>query len=347
MTNWLRKSTFSAVICAQCVCAQHLAAQTEMNRTPSAVEFSGAYNIDPGVLRQDGESISPEECLTITKGLSRPSIDEAWQVHDLIREYARDQSINKDQLYCEPKTDDRTVYVTFRKLADLKLDHLNGLQNLLRKQAPNWRIAVIGISPETTVIVYPTAIAFPRKGVYQEVLNSIRTELEEFKDRTDGAEKRQKMWVEHLLRETPPREWDVSQGPKVIAAFDNSAGNRDWFCFWMLTGDGARLVDWWPQDDESLGIGIASGHFDLTSAFQAKPFFTAKKSELMGVVEPVVVEKAKYNGKIEFQVRWDDSKLGRKARASYQGKLKSMVVELTGHDVLSDQELKDKLKNLK
>jgi hypothetical protein len=323
---------------------QFLRGQTNMNKTPSAIEFNGLYNIDPIALKRQGDYPLPENCLTVTPGLSRPSFKESCDIYDLIIEYARSQSIDEETLYCEPKSDDRTVYLTFRNLNDLNLQNLNGLMHLLRTRSRDWRVAVIGISPETTIIVYPSRIAFPREGEEHEVLEAIKNELETHHDRTYGSLERQKAWVERLLNQNPVSNYDVNEAPRVIAVFDNYRGCDESFCIWLMNGNGKDKVNWWPPDDRAVGISIGSEKIEIVKSTGNGVQSGNEVSEFIGVVEPVVLEKTHYTGKVEFRSSW----IGEKHLRRVEGIQKStelegrhVTVDLTKFKVITHNELKE------
>ena len=324
--------------------------QTPNSQTPSAVEYTGYYNVDPDVLRPD----DPWDYLCITKGLVRPNLDEMWEVNDLIAEFVKNEiGTAEDDLYCDARSDDRTVYFNFGDLKDLTLKNLNGLKQLLKKRAPNWRIAVMGNKPETTIIIYPSKIAFSVKGNDQELTDAIRTELIEYEDKTTGEAKRQLdrqvAWISHLLRNHPPQNLDLSKSPEVLAVFANGAGEEEFRCIWFISGDGGRFMpDWWPSRQAKLGYYTGGGKYDISLDGKLHPSYELKKGELLGLATPLWVEKEKYTKIIKFKSKWDwDTNWLKKLSKPEQELLpkagKIVELNLEGFEMITDEELKKKL----
>jgi hypothetical protein len=310
-------------------------AQEPMNVTPNIVEYTGWYNVDPGVEGDDDVS----RYLCIKRGLGRPTLEEVFRVGDILEAFAKAEHIPKEKFYCDPRVDDRTIYLGFRNLDDYTLERLKKLEEVLKRKTPNWRIIVWGtLDPETTVVVYPSKIAYSMQGKEEEIIEKIKSELAVYEDKTEGAMHRQKQWVEHLLQANAPTREALESGPMVIAVFGNSSGDETECCLWIVSGgDGYQgTVGWFPEYAEGF-LGRTGSEFVLTTERKLVESFDVPRAEYYCQVFAVCYEKHR----LPKRIRLEPKRYGTGPPERIVG-IALAEIDISAMEVLSDAELKTK-----
>lgn len=271
----------------------------KMQNTPSALEFDGFYNVEPN----ENDKESQGSFLVVRPGVGLPTFDEINALTDGVLVAMRDSGVQPGQLYYDLGFQDRTAKVSFRNPTDLSMARLNALQSVLTSKFENWRIAVIGNSKETTIIIYPSAIVFPKDSDHLRQLKRIREDLARNYDDTEGAFQRQLQYVRHAIA-SERKDLGVFNGPpRIIAVFDNFRSDLTSLCIWVVDpGDGIRIPNWIPEDDFGdgfKGTAGASAEFDVTSTGELVEAYTAK-DRYRGCTYALVYSKDRNRGSIFF-----------------------------------------------
>lgn len=268
-----------------------------MYKTPSAIEFIGLYNVEP---KNDVEQ-NKENYLVITPGLGEPTFDEINSLTDCICEAMYSSGVKPGSLYYDLGFQDRTAKISFRNPSDLSMERLDSLERILNSQFEEWRIAVVGISAHSTIIVYPTGIIFPCDEDKQVQIERIRNELVSEQDESEGSFQRQLQYVRQLVPTLSARLESFKGPPIVVAVFDNYRGDERSFCVWVIDpGDGIRIKNWIP--DEDMGDGFegtagAAAEFDVTDEGDLWDAYSAE-DRYRGCSYALVYNKGKNHGKI-------------------------------------------------
>jgi hypothetical protein len=231
------------------------------------------------------------------------------------------------------------------------MQNLDRLRTLLKREAPDWRIAVLGSNPQTTIIVYPTFVAFSEKGKEQEIVDAIRKELideQESKEQAKQQERRQIAWISHILKTRSFENLDLTQKPEVLAVFENRPGDNKFYCIWIINGDGGRFPMWWPIKSSARGYYSYRAQLDISLEKTLHPQFELGKTNFMGIADPILVEKSKFTKTIEVKSKWDwESKWTREIPKNERDQLpkagKVVQLSLEGLEIISDEALEQKL----
>jgi hypothetical protein len=269
----------------------------DMYKTPSAVEYKGLYNVEPS---NDIEQ-NQEQYLVITAGLGRPTFDEISSLTDCICRVMYSSGVKPGSLYYDLGFLDRTAKISFRDPADLSTERLKSLQGILNSEFEEWRIAVVGISAHSTIIVYPSKIVFPFDDDEPSQLNRIRDELVSEHDESEGSFQRQLQYVRQLLPSFSSKLESFKGPPLVLAVFDNYRGDKRSLCVWVIDpGDGIRIKNWIPDEDMGDGFEGTAGavaEFDVTDEGDLVDAYSAE-DRYRGCSYALVYNKDKNRGKI-------------------------------------------------
>jgi hypothetical protein len=272
------------------------------NTTPSATQFDGFYNVDPDCFGSARE-YNRDHYLCVEKGLQPPELDELNNVTDLLIEYAANEGLTTNKIYYSVGFADRTAKFGFRNPNDMTSQRMEALRVLLEEKAPSWRVCLEGLSPETTIIIYPSLIAYPTTESPIAQLSRIQVEDLDYNDRIKGTVQRQMNYVAAVVKNRIEELKSTIEFPVFLAVFDRAQGDDENFCVWLFDrGYRHQGLSSLPGDSHGDGLlGVISGtQKDVTSAGIIVDYLEAKR-KFVGCVCALIYSKAEFKGYCIFE----------------------------------------------
>jgi len=205
---------------------------TKMYPFPSYLEYQGLYN----TTLEDWVDILGEEaklCSYFQSVEQLPPLtwEEFWDIcsaveHVLVK-YGRLPGMSEEQAkifykYCVDGTlRDRTVQVDLPRSEVLTPQFVEQLQREVLGTRPLWRILIMGVTPDTVVIIYPKVVrvgTVPPEGDWKAALAETVNKVEQIREMKEGPQRRQLAYLRPII----PAEIRKLQGgkPRLVAAFD-------------------------------------------------------------------------------------------------------------------------------
>jgi hypothetical protein len=231
-----------------------------VNPFPSYLEHRGMYNINPEdyLGEEPDNSIDTSWCVQSVKPLPPLTWSEFQKVSSAIyralEQHGRLPGMSEQEAkvfyrYCVgDELTDRTARVELPRFEVLTPALIEALQRNVLSTYPLWRIFIVAESPETVVIIYPTAVRLgtvPIDGNWKAALPEIVSKVLEIRQEREGPQQRQR---EYLRSRIPSLVRELRDNrPQLVAAFDNHyLGDKGDVSVWLL----------YPGEDEWFDISI-------------------------------------------------------------------------------------------
>jgi hypothetical protein len=228
-------------------------------RYPSAVEFAGSYNLSAEDAPEDTAALRTVE------DLPPLSFDEIWEFRtEAVEWFAQSVPSRTDpleeELFVRDGTRDRTLYVDVPDFGVLNSEMLHRLQVELLEKRSAWRVALVGESEATSILVYPQAIRVGREPITADVdaaIRGVNQELQQAREVRLGPRRRK---LAHLKKLLPTLVRAIGTKPfQVAGVFDRSGSDHSRLGIYLFFpgNDSQAFYVRGPGGREQIWVGSA------------------------------------------------------------------------------------------
>ena len=240
-----------------------------MNLYPSSVEYHGMYNVNPGESNYyafDPDKISSSFHKTVDQlpPLTERELENIRGVtlaclirHGQFGKIGKKEAKTYYQFCVFDELIDRTARLELPNHKIVTAAFVKALQKDVLASRPLWRIAIVGETTETSVMVYPDVVrfGFPATGDLALDLQKVVDEVLTLQELRKGPYRRQLAYLREKVPEELPK-LSKEEPFRFLSAFDNYRGNFERVCVWMLEPFvGFSITQ--PEDTWSGGDGFA------------------------------------------------------------------------------------------
>lgn len=291
---------------------------------PSYLEHRGMYNVNPEEYPHFKQELKDTIwCIRSIRSLPLLTWSEFREIcsatYQALVRYGRLPGMSEEEAkifyrFCVgDELMDRTVRVELPRFEVLTPEFVEALRRDVLATRPLWRIFIVAESPETVVIIYPSAVRLgtvPIDGDWKAALPDLVSKVLELREERYGPQRRQREYLRSIIPSLVRKIRD--NRPQLVAAFDNHyLGDKGEVSIWLLYPGENEWFDIEIKEPKDTSVGEeiavkADGTFDDYYVFdpdRQPAFWLAQKvlpSDFKG--SQLVLEKRRPGPVIE--ARW-------------------------------------------